>query len=373
MNSRLKDVTPFYVMDIAKQAAKYPDAIHFEIGQPDLPPSPAVVKAMREAIDDQRFGYTDSRGLDALRAKVVDHYKSHYGVGIDKEQVFMTPGTSGAFLVAYLLTLEDGGRLALSDPSYPCYKNFAHLLAVEPHFVPVSPEDGFKITPEALRAISADVLQISSPSNPVGNLYSAEELAALSHYCQDNAMTLISDELYHGLEYGQKAHTALEFSADVIVINGFSKYYCMPGMRLGWMIIPKPMGKSAEAIIQNLFISAPTLSQYAALEAFDSDYLKMVHSTFRRRRDYLYGELSRLFDIPVRPEGAFYIWVDISRYSDDSLAFAKALLEEAHVAITPGLDFGTVGTERYVRFAYAREIGHLEEGVRRLKEFLKHY
>lgn len=373
MNSRLKDVTPFYVMDIAKEAAKYDDAIHFEIGQPDLPPSPKVIDALKNAVDEARFGYLDSRGLESLRKKIVVYYKREYDVDIDIDQVFMTPGTSGAFMVAYLLSLDNGGRLALSDPSYPCYKNFAHLLALEPVFVPVSQKSGFKMSAKSLRDVKADVLQISSPSNPVGNLYDASELAALSEYCRREGMTLISDELYHGLVYEGKAHTALEFDHDAIVINGFSKYYCMPGMRLGWVIVPKKWMKSAEAIVQNLFISAPTLSQYAALEAFDERYLRIVQKRFKERRDYLYGELKHLFDIPVRPEGAFYIWVDISRYSDDSLTFARRLLDEAHIAVTPGADFGSHQTGRFVRFAYARDLGHLKEGISRLKVYLKRY
>ena len=371
MNSRHEKVTPFYVMDIAKEAAKYEDAIHFEIGQPDLPPSPKVSEAIKTAVDSGHFGYTDSRGLKALREKITEHYKEQYGVVISADQVFITPGTSGAFMVAYMLVLESDGRLALSDPSYPCYKNFAYLLALQPEFIPVSKESDFKITPGAMSNIEADVLQISSPSNPVGNLYSAEELMALSEYCSSEGITLISDELYHGLVYDGKAHTALEFSDDAIVINGFSKYYCMPGMRVGWMIVPPKWIKTAEAIVQNLFISAPTLSQYAALEAFDATYLKKVQTTFKQRRDYLYGELKEIFDIPVKPEGAFYIWADISRYSNDSFTFARELLENAHIAVTPGFDFGSNQTERFVRFAYARDMEHLKEGVQRLKAYLK--
>lgn len=371
MNSRHEKVTPFYVMDIAKEAAKYEDAIHFEIGQPDISPSPKVAKAVKAAVDDEHFGYTDSRGLEALREKIASHYKVQYGVVISADQIFITPGTSGAFMVAYMLTLESDGRLALSDPSYPCYKNFAYLLALQPEFIPVSQKSDFKITPEALSNVDADAVQISSPSNPVGNLYTAEELMALLQYCSSRDVTLISDELYHGLVYDGKAHTALEFSENAIVINGFSKYYCMPGMRIGWMIVPPGWIKTAEAIVQNLFISAPTLSQYAALEAFDASYLKKVQATFKERRDYLYGELKEIFDIPVKPEGAFYIWADISRYSSNSFAFAREVLENAHIAVTPGFDFGSNQTDHFIRFAYARDMEHLQEGVQRLKEYLK--
>lgn len=371
MNSRHERVTPFYVMDIAKEAAQYEDAIHFEIGQPDLPPSLNVTKTVKTAVDDGHFGYTDSRGLEELRVKIASHYKEQYDVVVSADQVFITPGTSGAFMVAYLLALDSKGRLALSDPSYPCYKNFAYLLALQPEFIPVSQESDFKITPEALSNVKADVLQISSPSNPVGNLYTEEELRGLCEYCTSKSITLISDELYHGLVYDGQAHTALEFSDEAIVINGFSKYYCMPGMRVGWMIVPSKWIDTAEAIVQNLFISAPTLSQYGALEAFDEAYLEKVQTIFKQRRDYLYGELKTLFDIPVKPEGAFYIWVDISRYSNDSFTFARELLEKAHIAVTPGFDFGTNETNRFIRFAYARDMEHLREGVRRLKAYLQ--
>lgn len=373
MNSRHEQVTPFYVMDIAKEASTYPDAIHFEIGQPDLPPPPKVSEAIKEAVDAQKFGYTDSRGLMELREKIAADYMRQYGVDVSPEQVFITPGTSGAFMVAYMLCLDHGSCLALADPSYPCYKNFAYLLAIEPAFVPVSPSDGFKITPASLEKLKPEALQISSPSNPVGNLYDAAELKALCDYCRRENITLISDELYHGLVYDDKAHTALEFSDEAIVINGFSKYYCMPGARVGWMIVPKKWVKTTEAMIQNLIISAPTLSQYGALEAFDEEYLQSLRATFKERRDYLYSELKELFDIPVKPEAAFYIWVDVSRYTDDSFAFARELLEVAHIAVTPGCDFGSNETVRYLRFAYARDIDHLREGVARLKAYLEKY
>lgn len=368
---RCEKMSSFIVMDIVKEAEKFDDAIHFEIGQPDLPPSPNVKVALHEAIDHNKFSYTQSHGLIALREKIAEHYAKTYGVHIDIEQIFLTPGTSGAFLIAYALTLKQGSILGLSDPSYPCYKNFAHLMDINPLFMPIGKEDNFELHVKDLVPHHLDALQISSPANPTGNIYTKENLKSLVEYCEAHNVAFISDELYHGLTYEEGAHTALEFGKNVLVINGFSKYYCMPGQRLGWIIVPKEQVRHAEIVAQNLFISAPTLSQYGALEAFDEAYLESIKAEFKARRDFLYAELSELFEIDAKPEGAFYIWANISKYSDDSFAFAKELLENIHVATTPGIDFGSNGTRHYLRFAYTRSIEHMREGVERLKNYLK--
>lgn len=367
---RCKEMSSFIVMDIVKEAEKFKDSIHFEIGQPDLPPSPKVKKALHVSIDENRFSYTQSNGLIALREKIAKHYAVTYNVKIDIDQIFLTPGTSGAFLIAYALTLKAGANLGLSDPSYPCYKNFAHLLDIKPQFMPIGKEDDFELHVKDLKPHQLAALQISSPANPTGNIYKKENLKALVEYCEAHHIAFISDELYHGLTYEENAHSALEFSKNVLVINGFSKYYCMPGQRLGWVIVPKDKVRHAEIVAQNLFISAPTLSQYGALEAFDEAYLSKIKAEFKARRDFLYTELSTLFEIDAKPEGAFYIWVNISKYSDDSFAFAKELLENIHVATTPGIDFGSNGTDRYLRFAYTRNIEHMREGIERLRNYL---
>lgn len=365
-------MSSFIVMDIVKEAEKYEDCIHFEIGQPDLPPSPKVKKALHVSIDENRFSYTQSHGLLSLREKIAAHYALDYGVQIDTEQIFLSPGTSGAFLIAYALTLGRDSTLGFSDPSYPCYKNFAYLLDIKPCFMPIGKDDGFELHVKDIAPHHLDALQISSPSNPTGNIYAKDNLKELVQYCEKHKIAFISDELYHGLTYEKKAHCALEFGSDhVYVINGFSKYYCMPGIRLGWIIVPKDKIRHAEKVAQNLFISAPTLSQYAALEAFDTEYLAIITNEFKARRDFLFKELSLLFDIDAKPEGAFYIWANISRYSNDSFAFAKELLENIHVASTPGIDFGVNGTNHYLRFAYTRSIEHMQEGVTRLKDYLQ--
>ncbi len=370
---RCSKMSSFIVMDIVRDALKYEDAIHFEVGQPDLPPSPKVKKALHEAIDNDMFSYTQSLGLLELRQKIAKNYKKAYGLKIDPQQIFLTPGTSGAFLVAYSLTLKHSAKLGLSDPSYPCYKNFAHMMDIEPVFMPIGKEDDFELHVRDLKDKKLDALQISSPSNPTGNIYKKENLKELIEYCDEQNISFISDELYHGLTYDKDASCALEFSNNVYVINGFSKYYCVPGNRLGWIIVPKNKLKEAEKLCQNLFISAPTLSQYGALEAFDDKYQNFVKKEFQKRRDFLYEELSKIFEIDAAPQGAFYIWANVSKYCDDSFVFAKELLENIHVAATPGIDFGENGTNRYIRFAYTRNIEHLTQGVERIKKYLSSY
>lgn len=367
---RCDNMSAFIVMDIVREAAKYPNAIHFEIGQPDLAPSPKVTQALLQAVEAQQFSYTESLGLAALRDKICQYYDRTYGVKITPNRVLLTPGTSGAFLVAYALTLNKGDKLGLTDPAYPCYKNFAYMMDIEPEFMPVDKQDYYQLSPAQLQGRAIQALQISSPANPTGNIYRAERLKALNDYCMAHQIAFISDELYHGLVYDEQAASALQFNPNAYVINGFSKYFCMPGMRLGWIIVPENKVREAEIIAQNIFISAPTLSQYAALEAFDQDYLDEVKEKFRQRRDFLYRQLSDIFTIEFKPQGAFYLWADVSKYTDSCYEFAQEMLREIQVAATPGIDFGRNGTQHYLRFAYTRDIEHLREGVERIKGWL---
>ncbi len=367
---RYDNMSAFIVMDIVREAAKYPNAIHFEIGQPDLPPSEKVKNALKSAVENNRFSYTESLGLPALREKICQFYDRTYGVKITPNRVLLTPGTSGAFLVAYALTLANGDKLGLTDPAYPCYKNFAYMMDIQPEFMPVDHQDCYQLKTEQLHGRNIRALQISSPANPTGNIYTPERLKELNEYCFANHIAFISDELYHGLVYDEQVATALQFNPNAYVINGFSKYFCMPGLRLGWLIVPEDKVREAEIIAQNIFISAPTLSQYAALEAFDDDYLNQTKQIFRQRRDFLYHELNQLFTIEFKPQGAFYLWADVSEYTDDSYEFAKRMLHEIQVAATPGIDFGNNGTRHYLRFAYTRDIEHLREGVKRMKKWL---
>ncbi len=374
MSSRLDRITPFIVMDILRQARTIPNAVHMEVGEPDLPPSEKVIQAYERAIKDRRFYYTEAKGLLLLRERIAEHYQDYYGVEVSPERIIITPGTSGAFLVVFGMLGSEGKAMVLSDPSYPCYKNFGYFLGAEPITVPVGRGTKYEIVPDSVKDISdAGGILISSPSNPTGNLYRSESIRNLIELSGEKGWLFISDEIYHGLVYDQKEHSALEFSDNVVVINSFSKYFCMPGFRLGWMVLPERLVRKAEEVVQNIFIAANTPAQYAACEAFDRNHLNSVRETFRERRDFLYNALRDMFDIEVKPEGAFYIWADISRYSDDALSFCKRLLNEKAVAVTPGVDFGSNNTSRYIRFAYTRAIDELREGVRRIRAFIESF
>ncbi len=366
---RLKNLTPFYVMQILKDASKYDDAIHFEVGQPDLPPSPKVLEAAKEAIEKGPFGYTPAEGLQELRTKIAWHYKHRYGLAIDPKRIVVTPGSSGAFTLAYALTTDIGQKLAIADPGYPSYKNFAYMLGIDPLFIPVEADTNYCITPEHLRGRKIDTLQISSPANPTGSIYSKELLQELAKYCSKHGITLISDELYSGLVYESEFVSTLQISEEAIVIDGFSKSFCMPGFRLGWVVLPPHLVQKARELAQNIFLAPPTISQYAALEAFDYDYLEHVRQTFQKRRDLLYELLSPLFDLGAKPQGAFYIWADVRRYGK-STELAKIFLEKTHVAVTPGIDFSQRLGEDFLRFAYTIDKEKMREGVARIASLL---
>jgi aspartate/methionine/tyrosine aminotransferase len=354
---------PFIVMDILKKAGEIDDVIHLEIGEPDLLPSPKVKKALNNAINNNNFFYTQAKGLLNLREKIANHYKNMYDVEINPDNIIITTGTSTAFLIAF----HFAKKIATPTPGYPCYENFAKLEKKEFIKIPTTfPE--YKININNLNKFNFDTLMISSPNNPTGTIYNNEDLKQICSYCQKNDKLLISDELYHGLVYNDNYSTALKYNKDAIIINGFSKYFCMPGLRIGWIIVPDNLIRNAEIIAQNILISAPALSQYAALEAFDYEYLKDIKKEFQQRRDFLYNELKELFPV-AKPEGAFYLWCNVSKYSNDSFKFCNALLEEAKVATTPGIDFGDFNN--YIRIAYTKNINELEIAAKRIKNFIK--
>ncbi len=367
---RVSRMSPFIVMDILREAQRLKDVVHMEIGEPDLDPPPGALEELQRAIRDRKYFYTPALGLMELREKVSEFYYRKYGVEVSPSRIAITTGTSGAFLVAYAVLMNEGDKVILPDPSYPCYKNFAHLLDITPEFIPVGKESGYQILPDMLVGKEAKAIHVPSPANPTGNLYEEEVLKTLIEKGEELGLNFISDEIYHGLVYEGKEHTALEFSDEAVVINGFSKYFCMPGFRLGWVILPERLMRKAEIVIQNVFISAPTLSQYAALGAFDYEFLERVRQTYRERREVLYSGLKELFDIDARPQGAFYLWAKVDRYCDNSYEFCMRLLKEAKVATTPGIDFGQNNTEKYVRFSYTKDTEHLKEGIRRLREYL---
>ena len=356
---------PFIVMDVVKKAQNIPDVIHLEIGEPDLLPSPKVKKALIEAAQNNKFFYTESKGLEHLREKIASHYKTFYDVEVNPDNIIVTTGTSTAFLIAFYFAK----KIATPTPGYPCYENFAEL--ENKKFLKIKTRAPyFRLNVKDLENRDFDTLMISSPNNPTGGVLNKKELREICEFCEKNGKLLISDELYHGLVYDTDYTTALKYSKNAIIINGFSKFFCMPGLRIGWMIVPENLKREAEIIAQNILISAPTLSQYAALEAFDYEYLNSIQKEFNKRRNFLYQELKNLFEI-TKPQGAFYLWCDISKYSNNSLDFANELLEKAKVAVTPGVDFGDFNS--YIRIAYTKNIEYLEIAAKRIKNFLKNY
>lgn len=369
---RLDKVSPFIVMDILKEAQNIKDVVHMEIGEPDLEPPPSTIEALERAIKEKKYFYTPSLGLWELRERIAQHYYEYYHVDISPSRVVITTGTSGAFLVVYAILMNASERVVLSDPSYPCYKNFAHVLDIEPIFVKVDKSTKYQIVPEHIKDLeNFKAVHISSPANPTGTLYEDDNLKSLIEYCEDRDIYFISDEIYHGLVYDRKERTALEFSQKAIVISGFSKAFCMPGFRLGWMILPdEELVRKAELVIQNLYISAPVLSQYAALGAFDYGYLSKVRDTYKERRNFLYKELKDIFDIDSYPDGAFYIWANVKRYGIDGYKLSQELLKKAKVAVTPGIDFGVNNTAKYIRISFAKDGGTLIEGAKRIRNYL---
>jgi len=354
---------PFIVMDILKKAREMEDVIHLEIGEPDLLPSPKVKNALLNAVQNDMFYYTQAKGDIKLREKIAKHYKTFYNTDVNPENIIVTTGTSTAFLIAFYFSK----KIATPAPGYPCYENFAELENKEFIKIPTSfPE--YKIDIQNLEKFDFDTLMISSPNNPTGTVYSNNNLKQISEYCKNKNKLLISDELYHGLVYDDEYSTALKYNKDAIVINGFSKYFCMPGLRIGWMIVPDKYLREAEIIAQNILISAPTLSQSASIHAFDYDYLNKVKNEFKKRRDFLYNELNDVFEI-AKPQGAFYLWCNIGRYSNSAMDFCTDLLQNAKVAVTPGIDFGPY--DSFIRIAYTKNIDQLKEAVKRIKKHIK--
>ncbi|NGZ28453.1 MAG: pyridoxal phosphate-dependent aminotransferase [Magnetococcales bacterium] len=354
------------------------DVVRLEVGEPEFATPPKVLQAAHAAIEQDLTRYTPSLGIPALRQKISQWYERCYGVRVDAGRIIITPGASGAFLLAFGILLDGGDRVAFSDPGYPCYPNMIHLLGGEPVAVPVDAEDNYQLSPEKLAGVdNLRGVLITSPANPTGSVMSGDAMADLSQWCRKRGIHRISDEIYQGITYTQKARSLLEFDEDAIVINGFSKFFAMTGWRLGWLIVPEDAVRSVEILSQNLFIAASTLSQYAALSVFDEvDRLQEQVLCYDQNRQVLLAGLRDLgFRIPVEPAGAFYIYADVKPLLD-RLAIPSAdelchrLLEEALVAITPGRDFGQFRASEHVRLSYATDLERIQEGLRRIAKFL---
>ncbi len=373
---RTADIAPFHVMALLARAHELEAAgrsiVHMEIGEPDFTSAAPIIAAGQRALADGRTGYTAAAGLPALRQAISQHYQDCYGVEVPARRILVTPGASGALQLATAAWINPGDRVLLADPGYPCNRHFVRLVEGEAVGIPVGPETGYQLTAELVKrhwdARTVAVL-LASPANPTGTVVPPAELAAIVAAVEARGGRLIMDEIYHGLVYGAPLQTALACSDRVFVVNSFSKYYGMTGWRLGWLVTPDDCVSAVEKLAQNLFLAASTPAQYAALAAFTPAAQAVFEERrreFQARRDFLLPALRELgFSIPVTPDGAFYLYADCSRFSEDSYGFALGLLEETGVAITPGIDFGQYRPERHVRFAYTRAIPRLAEGVER--------
>lgn len=366
-------IDPFIVMEVMRaaneRAAEGGDIIHMEVGQPSTPAPRLVREAAQRILERDLIGYTDALGIPALRQRIARHYRDFYGAAVAPERIAVTTGSSGGFLLAFLASFEPGDRVALAAPGYPCYRHILTALGLVPVLIETGPETKFQPTLTALQAVGAiDGLIIASPSNPVGAVMAKQELAAIAAWCAANGIRLVSDEIYHGITSGAPAATAAEEDG-AIVINSFSKYFSMTGWRLGWMVLPADLMKPIERLLQNFFISAPTLSQQAGIAAFDAhEELLGNVARYERNRALLLNELPAAgFDHLITTDGAFYIYADVSTRTDNSLDFCRRMLAETGVAATPGIDFDPKRGHRFVRFCFSGSTEDMAEAARRLK------
>lgn len=376
-SARSRAIEPFHVMALLQRAneleAAGRDVIHLEIGEPDFNTAEPIIQAGQAALASGQTRYTAARGLPALREAIAGFYASRYGLDISPERIMITPGGSGALLLTSALLVDPGKHWLLADPGYPCNRHFLRLVEGNAQLVPVGPEVNYQLTADLVARYwdqdSVGAL-VASPANPTGTVLSREELADLSTALRERGGHLVVDEIYHGLTYGMDASSVLEVDNDAFVLNSFSKYFGMTGWRLGWLVAPESAIPELEKLAQNIYISAPTLSQHAALACFEADTLAIFEqrrAEFARRRDYLLPALRALgFKIEVEPQGAFYLYADISDFGGDAFDFCRHILETEYVAITPGIDFGRSRAGQHVRFAYTQSVPRLEQAVTRI-------
>jgi aspartate/methionine/tyrosine aminotransferase len=375
------DVPAFMVMDVLAAAARIEAAgghvIHMEVGQPAASAPKTAIRAAHAALDSMRIDYTAALGNPSLRERIARHYRETYGVTVDSGRVVITTGSSAAFILAFMAMFEPGDRVAVTIPGYPPYRHILTALGCEPVLIETSSETRHALTGAALLAAHRKAplkgVLVASPANPTGTMMSREALSSLISAAEDAGIRFISDEIYHGLDYAFPAVTAAELSADALVINSFSKYFCMTGWRIGWMVVPEPLVRPIERLQQNLSISVPTLSQIAAEAAFDgSAEMEEVKRGYLENRRILIEGLPRAGLTKFLPaDGAFYLYADVSDFTSDSFKFASEMLEKAHVAATPGVDFDPVHGRQFIRFSYARSAQEMREAVERIARWLK--
>ncbi|QOZ25694.1 pyridoxal phosphate-dependent aminotransferase [Bradyrhizobium sp. CCBAU 51753] len=375
------DVPPFMVMDVMAAAARIEAAgghvIHMEVGQPAAgAPQPAIAAA-QAALQDGRIDYTSALGIPSLRERIARHYRETYGCTVASDTIVVTTGSSGGFILAFLAMFEPGDRVAVTVPGYPPYRHILTALGCEPVLIETSGDTRHALTGEALLAAHRKALLkgvlVGSPANPTGTMMSREALSSLMAAADSAGIRFISDEIYHGLDYAFPAVTAAELSPQALVINSFSKYFCMTGWRVGWMVVPEVLVRPIERLQQNLSISVPTLSQIAAEAAFEGrEEMEAIKRGYQENRRILIEGLPKAGLTKFLPaDGAFYLYADVSAFTSDSFAFANEMLEKAHVAATPGVDFDPIHGRAFIRFSYARSAAEMQEAVARIAHWLK--
>jgi aspartate/methionine/tyrosine aminotransferase len=379
--SRRSDVPPFIVMDVmaaaAKREAEGARVIHMEVGQPAAPAPQTAIKAAQAALATGRISYTETLGIPPLRAAIARHYADTYDCALDPGRVVATTGSSGGFILAFLALFEAGDRVALANPGYPPYRHILSALGCEPVLIETSAETRWALSAKALiaehRKKPLQGVVIASPANPTGTMMDADALSRLISIAEAEGIRVISDEIYHGLDYAFAAETAANVSERAVVINSFSKYFCMTGWRVGWMIVPESLVRTVERLQGNLAISVPTLAQVAATAAFDgkAEMEEVKHGYELNRRILTEGLPKAGLDQFLPVDGAFYLYANIARFSDDSLDFAKRMLNEAGVAATPGIDFDPIDGRHFLRFCYAGSAAEMHEAVERIGTWLK--
>ena len=379
--SRRSDVPAFMVMDVMAAAARIEEqggrVIHMEVGQPAAPAPSCAIAAARSALGHGRLGYTESLGMPALRTRIARHYGEQYGADLDPERVIITTGSSAGFVLAFLSLFEAGDRVAIAVPGYPPYRHILAALGCRPVLIETTQATRWSITAELLlHAHRREPLRgvvVASPANPTGTMIAPEALHDLIAAAERADIRIISDEIYHGLNYAFRAESAVKLSENAVIINSFSKYFCMTGWRIGWMVVPRPLVRAIDRLQGNLAISVPTLSQIAAEAAFDgrAEMEAIKHGYEENRCILLAGLPPAGLEKMLPVDGAFYLYADVSRFSNDSLEFAKRLLAETHVAATPGLDFDPMNGRHFVRFCYAGSREEMHEAIARISKWLK--
>ncbi len=381
VSARMAGIEPFYVMDVMARAhaleAQGRSVIHMEVGEPDFPTPQPVLDAATRAVQNGHLHYTLALGMPELRAAISRFYQERYRVEVPSDRILITSGSSGALLLAMGVLVDPGDEVLVTDPGYPCNRQFIRVMGGRPVGIPVGPESGYQPSPEDVAhhwSSRTRAALVASPANPTGTMIDFANLRAIAAEVERRGGRLIVDEIYHGLTYSGETRTALEISDEIFILNSFSKYFDMTGWRVGWMVVPRAFVRDIEKLAQNLFICPSTPGQHAALAAFEPENIAILEARrreFQARRDFLAPALQGLgFELPVIPQGAFYLYADSTRFSNDSFAFALEILEKAGVAVTPGRDFGDHRPERHLRFAYTTSLENLRESVDRLRRFL---